>query len=273
MPTCRPVLAILVVLATACPSTKNSPAPDGGESPPAREAPALAGHAFLSQSVTEGGTPRPLVGSENLRLSFHEGGEIGASAGCNSLGGSYRIDGGRLVLSEAAQTEMGCEQARLEQDEWYFGLLGASPTITLTGDRLVVEAQGARIEYLDKEVATPDLSLSGQRWTVSGLVTPEVASAAAWSSPATLEFTTEGRVKLSTGCNQGGGAYVTEGDHITFSEVAVTKKGCTDELSRELEQAVLSLLSGPQPVTWTIDASRLTLTRDGTGLALNAAGD
>lgn len=269
----RSLLASLVVLGAACSNTTSGPTPDGHTSKPTVGAPALEGRTFLSRSVTEGGTPRALVGTEVLQLQFHGDARISASAGCNTFSAAYTLDGGRLVVSEGGQTEMGCDPPRHEQDDWYFGLLQSSLSLTHEGDQLVLDGKDTRIEYLDREVATPDLPLVGQQWTVDTLIEGEAASGAAWPSPATLSFTAEGRVELRTGCNQGAGAYATEGDRITFSEVEVTEADCADELSKELEQAVLAVLNGPQPVTWKIDAERLTLEGKGAGLGLVAAKD
>src|SRR5690606_31306221 len=49
----------------------------------------LDGRTFLSTAVVEDGQPRPLVPGTQIRLGFHDG-RIAASAGCNTLRGTYR---------------------------------------------------------------------------------------------------------------------------------------------------------------------------------------
>ncbi|MEM7153745.1 MAG: META domain-containing protein [Myxococcota bacterium] len=229
----------------------------------------LEDRTFLSQSVTENGADRPLEGGvANLSLRFQEGSGVSGSAGCNSLSGSYSINDGVFVMTDAAQTEIGCEPALLAQDEWYFGFLGSSPAITIQEQGVVLEGGGIRIEYLDQEVATPDLALAGQTWTVDTLIDGEVASNAAWPEPATIVFGDDGTVQVNTGCNSGSGTYSVSGNELTFVDVGVTEAGCVDELAQELERVVLGLVYGAQPVTWEVTASRLTLQGEQYGLGL-----
>jgi heat shock protein HslJ len=139
---------------TPAPGT-STPAPGTSAPAPAASAPKLDGRVFVSQRVTEGGTPRALVEGTQLGVSFHEGTRITADAGCNTLGGRYAVEAGKLVISDSSITEMACLGV-LEQEAWYMRLLQASPTLTLEGDVLVLEGGGTRIEYLGQADATKD---------------------------------------------------------------------------------------------------------------------
>lgn len=228
----------------------------------------LSGKTYLSQSVTEGGTPRDLVGTDALTLRFHERSRIGASAGCNSLDGRYAIEDDKLVVREAGWTEIGCDPGLHEQEQWYFEFLQSSPAITVDGDALTLDGGGTIIGYLDQEVATPDLSLVGPLWTVETIIDGESAGAAQWPTPATLRFAEDTTVEVSTGCNGGTGTYAVDGNSLTFSDVAVTERGCSDELTQMLEAGVLAVVFGPQPITWEITVDRLSLRGDPAGLDL-----
>ena len=70
------------------------------------------GRTFLSESVTQDGRPLPLVAGTSIRLTFHDDGRLTASAGCNSMGGPVRTDGGRIAVADLATTEMGCDPER-----------------------------------------------------------------------------------------------------------------------------------------------------------------
>jgi heat shock protein HslJ len=262
------------MLVLAC-NPKVEPPPAGGNDAGGTPGPGgselkLDGRVFLSQRVTEGGKPRALVEGTQLTLSFHEGSRIGANAGCNSMGGRYAIEGGKLVISDAAITEMACPGV-LDQEAWYMKLLQSKPTVAQDGDALVLESGGTRIEYLDRDVATPDVPLTGRTWTVDTIVTAETASHAAWPTPATLVFEPGGGVTLHTGCNTGSSTYEVKGEEITFTPPGITKMACQDPLVIELERAVLGLLGGPQPVTWEITVDRLSLRGKDFGLDLKAS--
>ena len=94
--------------------------------------PDLDGRTFLSVEVT-GAT---LVPQTQVQLSFKDG-KVGASAGCNGMGGEYEVGGGTLKVDSLAMTEMGCDPPRHEQDTWLSQLLTGRPTIQLDGDTLV----------------------------------------------------------------------------------------------------------------------------------------
>ncbi|MER3417918.1 MAG: hypothetical protein C4343_02130, partial [Chloroflexota bacterium] len=115
--------------ASFSPGTAPTPRPSGdsGAGPNG-----LDGRTFISTQVTVDGRPRGLVPGTRILLDVRDG-RIGASAGCNQLGGRYRLDGDVLVVTGAAVTEMGCDPARHAQDEWLFDLLGRGPVVRLNG--------------------------------------------------------------------------------------------------------------------------------------------
>lgn len=262
------------VLVLACTSKPGTPPPSTGGSVDQpggggkTDAPKLEGRVFLAQKVTENGAPRPLVEGSGLMLSFSEGSRVGANAGCNSMGGRYTLESGALVITESAITEKACPGV-LQQEAWYMGFLQKRPALTVDGDTLVLEGSGVRIEYLDRKIATPDLALVGPTWTVDTILTKDAASHAAWPKPATLVFAADGTVKVEAGCNGGQGKYAVSGKELTFESVGLTEMACADPLANELETAVYSVLSGPQPVTFEISVDRLSLrNKDGRGLDL-----
>jgi hypothetical protein len=57
---------------------------------------------FLSTAITDGGAPHDLVAGTRIRLTFGTDGQLGVSAGCNMMGGSYRLDGDILRLRVAS---------------------------------------------------------------------------------------------------------------------------------------------------------------------------
>lgn len=273
---CAPLVLVLACTSKPAAQPSSSGAVEQGEGKQgegkaAVEPASLAGRVFLAQRVTEGGKPRALVAGSSLMISFHEGSRVGASAGCNSLGGRYTVDGGSLVISDAAITEKACRDV-MDQEAWYMGFLESRLAITRNGDALVLEGGDTRIEFLDREVATPDVALEGRTWTVDTIITSQSASHAAWPRPATLVFEAGGVLVVDAGCNGGKGSYRVAGKELTFESVGLTELACADPLARELETAVVSVLSGPQPVTWEITVDRLSLrNKDGRGLALTAS--
>ncbi len=103
------LILALGVTVTACGRGVGAGAGSGGDWP--------AGRRFQSTAVTEAGKDRPLVAGTRIDLSFFDDGRLSAQAGCNTIGGSGRIDGDRLVLGDGlSMTEMGCDGPRHSQD-------------------------------------------------------------------------------------------------------------------------------------------------------------
>ena len=127
----------------------------------------VAGRTFLSTGVTVAGAPRSLETGTRIRLVFGANGDFGAQAGCNTMGGTYRIDGATLRIENAGITEMGCDAKLMAQDDWLFELLGSGLTATLSGNDLTLQAGDSILRFLDREIAEPDLPLVGPTWTVT----------------------------------------------------------------------------------------------------------
>lgn len=223
----------------------------------------LDGRSFLSTSVTTNGQPDALGPGTRIRLSF-SGGQLSASAGCNTMGGTYTIADGQLRVAGLSTTEMGCDPDRHDQDAWLSAFLGASPAVTLTGNELVLAMPGGSIELLDREVADPDLPLVGPTWTVESIIAGEAVSSV--SVVATLTFLADGRMTFDSGCNSGGGRYSATGDALRFSDLVTTDMAC-DGPAGEMEGHILQVL-GAETVSYRIDAGSLELLAGDVGLGL-----
>jgi len=63
-----------------------------------------------------------------------------------------------------------------------------------------------------------------------------------------------GSVALDTGCNTGRGSYTVDGDTVTFGPIATTRVACVEADGQQVEQAVLTVLTGA--ATTAIDGPR-----------------
>lgn len=221
----------------------------------------LTGRTFLSESVTG----HELVEGTQLRLQFREG-EVSATAGCNSLFGTLRVEGDRLFADDVGGTEMGCDPERHAQDAWITELLGSGPTYELDGDRLRLTAGEVVVTLLDREVADPDRPLEGTTWVLDGLVEGESVSSVPVDAETTLVFG-DGRVAVVS-CNQGSAPVTVVGDELGIGALAMTRMACEDD-RMYVESHVTAVLDGR--ITFAIEAARLTLTHpSGKGLSLRA---
>lgn len=77
------------------------------------------------------------------------------------------------------------------------------------------------------------------KWTVSDIIHLQELP----NNQPTLEFTTD-RVSGNTGCNNVMGTYKVEGNQLTFSNLATTRKLCSGP-QMEQERSLLDLLAKP----------------------------
>ena len=230
--------------------------------------PQLAERVFLSIAVTDGGAARPLVAGTRIRLTF-SGSTLGASAGCNSISGNYRLEGGRLVFEGGAMTEMGCDQARDAQDQWLIALLGSKPAIRLTSDELSLESGSIVVRLLDRKIVEPDVVLTGHLWTVTSIIAGDAVSSTPQGATATLIFNADGALTFNAGCNQGGTTWKAVGADIEVSDLVLTKKACGGP-GGQLESAVVAVLRAGT-IAAAIDSNTLTLQAGMQGLQLRAS--
>lgn len=260
-------IAISLLLATAallgaC-TGGGSTTPGASGDPPGAIAPqGLDGRTFLSTAIDG----RVLVAGSVVRLTFR-GDQIGAQAGCNSLGGIYRLDGDRLVVGQMGGTDMGCDAPLMDQDTWLAGFLDGA-AIDLDGDTLSLKNGDVTLTLQDREVADPDRPLAGTRWVLDGIVSGDAVSSVPAGVTAALTFS-EGRVDVEAGCNRGGGTVEVADATISFGQIALTKMACEGD-AMAVEEAMTAVLSGQ--VGYTIEAGRLTIDAGGAGLMLRAEG-
>jgi heat shock protein HslJ len=227
----------------------------------------LDGKTFVSTGVTG----HTLVPGSEVTIAFSNG-AVRASAGCNSMGGSVTIIDGVLGGGESfSSTLMGCSDDLAAQDTWLAAFLAAAPTLVLDGDTLTMTAKDATITLTSQASSTMLAPLVGTTWTLEGIVAvtaQSVSSLPTGVEPPTLVLGSDGQAAIATGCNTGGASYSTDGQTISFGPVRMTKRSCVDDDAESVQAAVVAVLDGD--VTFTIEGSRLTLTKGDQGLMYRA---
>jgi heat shock protein HslJ len=230
----------------------------------------LVDREFVSVEVIENGGPRQLVAGSRISLRFAEA-NIGANAGCNQLGGTYRIEAGRMVFDMGSQTAMGCGAGLEAQDQWLIGFLDSDPLIQLAGNDLTLQSETTAIRLLDREVAEPDLNIVGPTWSVEALLSQGGATTSSLpeGTAASLVFDADGTIEVNAGCNRGSGSWKLQGGGIEVSDLLLTKMAC-EAPGAELESTVLGVLEAGA-LQADIETDVLTLLAGGVGLQLRGS--
>ena len=83
--------------------------------------------------------------SDKAQISFRKG-SLGASVGCNSMGGDWRVEDDRLIAGPLTQTELFCAGPLKDQEKALNALLTSAPVIMVKGDRMTLKSHGRSAE-------------------------------------------------------------------------------------------------------------------------------
>ncbi len=149
-----PALCVAAIVAlSAC-----GGAEQGSQSRVAEQQPrSLANQTFLSVSVTENGTEKPLVDGTRIvvntqrsrRLSWYNATDPYRSpsdAVCNLMGSDLEVTPTKLNVGTVDTTEQACDGELVAQDEWVAEFLAADPNWELTQRRLTLTLESVSME-------------------------------------------------------------------------------------------------------------------------------
>ena len=271
-------LMVLAVLATACTPTGaevESGAMEGVDKTPVAaedksevmpvptEVAELVGTRWVVETYLNAGGElvQPLADKE-LTATFDLD-RVSGESGCNNYFASYAVDGNALTISQAGSTLMACEPAELMQQEVDFlAALQSAATYTIDGDQLLI-ANAAGETVLTFRASQPT-GLVGTAWTATMYNTgTEAVTNLMEGTTITANFTEDGKLDGSAGCNTYMTSYTLDGQNITIEPPATTRKLCPEPAGvMEQETAFVTML--PQAATYTISGNTLELrTADG----------
>ncbi len=269
------LLAMVLTLATACAANVTPPTNEVDSPTPTTEVTGegdtsmadledviwvLTGYGPEEEQVT------PLEGTE-VTATF-DGEMIAGSAGCNSYGGAYALDGQTLTISDLAQTLMACaDQGIMDQETAFISALISANSFTLDGDILTIQYDGGMLRFT---AAPPlaDASLEGTFWLLTTTVTEDAAQSLVMDTEITAQFS-DGQVTGSAGCNSYSGGYTVDGQQITIGEIVQTEMAC--EGAGIMEQEAMFTTAMQSVETFAIEGNTLSLTHSGGSLVFTAS--
>ncbi|HMT03950.1 MAG TPA: META domain-containing protein [Solirubrobacterales bacterium] len=212
---------------------------------------------FISVSI-EG---MELPENSRVRMNF-EGRRIGMQIACNSIGGDFQLDNGRIKVRKLGTTLRACRGEAGEADEWIEAFMTAGPEAGMDGDRLVLTGPDATLILQREDQTRP--SLIGNEWTLNSIVSGQAASSLPTGvKPPTITFTGESAA-LFTGCKRGlVRVRISDGGFIHFGEFKAGGRRC-GPAANQIESQVLGVLRGK--VSWGWQQWKLALSRHGESL-------
>lgn len=247
------VFAVLGVVLLSCGDRGGADVGPGDE-------PGSLSITYVVTGATDGGQPRVLAPGSEIRFRF-DGDRLGITAGCNTMGGTYTLEGTRLTVADLAMTEMACAAPLMEQDAWVASLLARDVQL-LRGEAPSLISGDVVLTLADRKQVAPDQPLVGTAWIVDAIGSGGVDGAVS-SVPqgvvARVMLTPDGAVQVFDGCNGGSGPVTVEEDTISWGQIEYALASCSDTDAVAVARAVREVLVGT--TTFTLAEKSLTITR------------
>ena len=191
-------------------------------------------------------------------------GKVTGFNGCNTLTGSYTLNGNHVQLGSLAATAMACPEPASTIESTFNKMFAGTLSYLITGNRMNLATASGTVLGFEREVPA---KLAGT-WTVTGFNNGRegVVSPIA-STPLTLSFE-NGVVSGGAGCNRFHASYTTEGNRIKIGPIAATNMMCANSNVMAQEQLFLKALQSA--VSWSIQGDKLDTHRADDQRALEA---
>jgi len=223
-------------------------------------APELSGSAWQLISFNNGqGGMESNQATQNITFTFGEDGTISGNAGCNNFTGSYTVDGDTLTVGPLATTRKMCSEPEgvMETEQAFLTDLGNAASFTFFGDTLtILDKDGGKL-LVAKPAET--LSITSTPWRLQSFNNGKGAMVTSVATEKiTAIFGEDGKVAGNAGCNDYNGSYEIDGNTITISPLASTRKMCSEPADvMNTEQTFLQNMTNA--ATFSIENDMLTL--------------
>jgi heat shock protein HslJ len=225
--------------------------------PAAADPPRLQGSAWVLSALPG----RTLVPGSSVTLRFEDD-RANGSDGCNRFGVSYAATGSKLDFKPGGMaTQMACAPELMQQASAFMASLSGTRAFRMEAGQL--QLLGADGAVLARFAPQPE-GLAGTAWQVTGYNNGRQAVVSVLNgTELTMEFSADGRVAGSAGCNRYTGSFQQDGQSLSFGPAAATRRLCVEpDGVMEQEQRFLKALETVS--TARHEADRLELrTADG----------
>lgn len=140
--------------------------PDTGAGQTTEAEHSLANTIWMLVAFGEPGAETPVIEGSTITLEFDAKGQAGGMGGCNSYGGSYSVNEGKLKFGEIVSTLIACtDQAITDQEQQYLQALRSASRFTVndTGLTILYNDEKGVLNFVRASTPTPDSSQSQER--------------------------------------------------------------------------------------------------------------
>lgn len=184
-------------------------------------------------------------------------GRVTGSGGCNRFAGGWRAMPDGLAIGPLAGTMMACDEAAMAVEAAFHARLAEVARAMVGGESLDLLGADARVLL---RFHASGVTLAGVRWIATGVNDGRGGVASVLGgSEISAEFSGEdGRVAGSAGCNRFSGTWTADGEGLTISPLASTRRLCPGP-EGVMDQEAAFLAAMGRVATYGIDGDQLDL--------------
>jgi heat shock protein HslJ len=202
----------------------------------------------------------PVLSDTRVMLTFGADRALTGSTGCNRFSGTWERADGRLTLRPGGVTRRACRSPVMQQEREFLDVLQRTGHFRQGARLLTLEDEhGNELAVLEPQEAA---RLTDVTWYATlynnGL---EAAVSLLAQTQITAEFSDEGKLSGTAGCNHYRGSYTRDGNALTIGPLVTTRRACEPAIM-EQEQRYLAALQ--RVTTLRLDVDNLNL-RDADG--------
>jgi heat shock protein HslJ len=187
---------------------------------------------------------------------------INGTDGCNRYSASYTVKDGKFSVNKnIAATKMACPEPIMQQAAAYITALTQAATYKIDGQQLMLlDANGAVLAIFTRQ----SIDLVGTSWIGTSYNNGKQAMVSvAIGSKLTANFSIDGKLSGSAGCNNYTATYEVSGKNLKIGTAASTRKACSDPAG-VMEQEMQFLKALEAAATYHLEGNQLKLrTADG----------
>jgi heat shock protein HslJ len=178
-----------------------------------------------------------------ITASFRADGSMVGLTGCNLYSNEFITEGYRLDIQRVATTAFECAgEPQALQEALFLSSFGLVGNFKVLGDQMEMRSSDGTLAMTLQRLA--DLPLTSTRWLLNSYYDGSSALIAPIrGTEIDLNFSEDGTIGGTGGCNNYGGSYETSDNQLMFSQVFMTEMACMDPAGvMEQESTYLRLL-------------------------------
>ena len=193
-------------------------------------------------------------------------GQVNGQAACNSYSGPYQVDRNKVSFGLMTSTMMACQPTVMDQETGYLAALDLVASFEVKEESLTMFDQDGEV-VLEFAIVEP-ASLVGTSWLLTSYNNGKGGmQSVAIGTEITADFSDEGTMTGSGGCNNYSASYEATEDTISIGMTVSTEMACMDP-EGVMEQESQYLASLQNAAVYTIRDDRLEIRdENGSGVA------